>query len=84
MRKIIAASLLATAAVIAPSLGVPTASASTQNVWHNYYPNYFTSEQSCNNRGYAMTTPGHPGYVPGIIAYYCYYTGPKWSMDVLD
>lgn len=45
---------------------------------------YFTSEQSCNNRGYAMTTPGHAGYIPGMIAYYCYYTGPKWSMDVLD
>lgn len=84
MKKFLAAALLTTSAFIGPSLGTSVATASTQNVWHNYYYNYFYSEQSCKNRGYAMTTPGHSGYIPGMIAYDCYYTGPRWSMNVLD
>ena len=84
IKKLFTVTLLTTSAFVGPSLGASVALASAQNVWHTYYYDYFYSEQSCDNRGYAMTTPGHSGYVPGIAAYYCYYTGPKWSMDVLD
>lgn len=54
--------------------------------WRWYYTNHFYSKQTCNNRGYAMTTPGHPGYVYGITAYTCVMRSgeSKWSMRVLD
>lgn len=84
MRRFLITTVLAAATLVGSVAGAPPAQAGTLNVWHTYYYNYFNSETTCKNRGYAMTTPGHSGYVPGMIAYYCYYTGPKWSMDVLD
>ena len=54
--------------------------------WRWYYTNHFHSKQSCNNRGYAMTTPGHPGYVYGLTAYTCVLLSgdSQWSMTVMD
>lgn len=60
--------------------------ASPQGVWRWYYTNYFYSKDSCNARGYAITTPGHSEYIQGFLAYDCIIRAgeAKWSMKIFE
>lgn len=86
VRRSLAALIISTVALIAPVplAGSAHASPQPQNEWRTYYYNYFYSKSTCEARGRAITDPNSSQYIPGFTNYFCYYTGPKWSMDVYD